>query len=551
MRQLTTVLGDERAVSRGEALSWLDARVDAASVTPGPEDGGGVRILDAMQARGLTFAHVGLAGMNTGVFPRVARDHPFLSDDARARLREVTGRPLPLARESDAEERLLLAMMLGSARERVCVSWLRADDSARPLVPSTALAAIAQFSGAGADAADIERTARAVPAHPRTRRQAWATLPGLLSRRDEAVLAALASENDTGAGPAIAQRNPDWSDGVTLVAATETFDPLPGRYDGRLGMSVLRGSMPATALERLGRCPLQFFFRDVLRIQPLRRPKTPFSTEAASMGSRVHEVLRSVYRRLSDERAFTALTLPARTVRARALLSDAWAEPGDADTLARAQRFPLLFGIETGIWLRSLAAFLDADLQRLDAAGLVPEALESDATGTIPGDPARLTIAARFDRICRGEAGRVVGDYKTGADLASRVKPAAMLTGDALQVPIYALVAEAPVELLGVGPRHDAGEESVARFPGFKTAEQKEGVVETLRVALSLAEQGRFPIHAGDHCTWCDFRSACRHAHPPTAHRESRAEDVRDARDCWRKTGKAPTLAAVRRENAT
>jgi RecB family exonuclease len=550
MRQLESILGDDRTVARGEALSWLDARVDAASIAPEQGDGGGVRILDAMQARGLTFSHLTLAGMNTGVFPRVARDHPFLSDDARARLREATGRPLPLARESDAEERLLLAMMLGAARERIHVSWLRADDAARPLVPSTALATIARFAVAGPDAADAEREARVLPAHPRARLQAWATLPGLLNRRDEAVLAALASELGADAGPAVVERSPDWSDGVTLVAATEAFDRAPGRYDGRLGTSVLRSSMPATALERLGRCPLQFFFRDVLRIQPLRRPPTPFSAEAASIGSRVHDVLRSVYQRLGDEHAFTALDLDARTARARSLLKEAWAEPADADAIARARRFPVLDGIETGIWVRSLASFLDADLKRLESAGLVPEALESDAAGAILGDPDGLAITTRFDRVCRGEAGRVVGDYKTGVNLAERAKPAKMLTGETLQVPIYALVADAPVELLGVGPRHDASDASVARFEGWKTAEQREGVVETLRVAASLAGQGRFPIHAGDHCAWCDFRSACRHAHPPTAHRESGAQDVTDVRDCWRKTAKAPTLAALRREDA-
>jgi hypothetical protein len=120
-----------------------------------------------------------------------------------------------------------------------------------------------------------------------------------------------------------------------------------------------------------------------------------------------------------------------------------------------------------------------------------------------------------------------------------------MLSGAALQVPIYALISGSPVELLGVGPRHEA---EFARFDRFKAGAERDGVLETLRVVASLAGLGRFPIHPGDHCGWCDYRSACRHGHPPTISREQHAEDVRDVRDCWSKTAKAPSIAAVRGE---
>jgi hypothetical protein len=120
-----------------------------------------------------------------------------------------------------------------------------------------------------------------------------------------------------------------------------------------------------------------------------------------------------------------------------------------------------------------------------------------------------------------------------------------MLSGEALQVPIYALIANAPVELLGVGVDHDPVDD-VVLFKDFKSGEQRDGVLETLRVAVALAQSGRFPIHPGDHCDWCDFRSACRRGHPPTEDRELHAADIRDARDCWSKSAKAPTMAAVR-----
>jgi ATP-dependent helicase/nuclease subunit B len=545
MRQVETLLGDDRALPRGEAFAWLEARVDAATAPPEGADGGGVRVLDAMQARGLTFSHLELAGMNAGIFPQVAREHPFLADGSRARLRAATGRPLPIASERDGEERLLLAMLLRAARDRIAVSWRRADETGRPVVPSLALRELAQFARLGSDAKDAERAARALPAHPHARLEAWAASPGLLDRRDETLLAALDSESGGDGGGAVADRQPEWADGIRLVAATESFAPTPGTYDGRIRVSVLREAIAATALERLGVCPLQFFFRDVLRIKALRRPPLPFSVDPAAVGSRVHEVLREVYRRLLDERGFTEIGPAARLDRARALLREAWGARADADAAARAARYPVLDRIEAEIWMRALDAFLEADLKRMDERGMTPESLERQQDGAIPGGPAELTVHARFDRTLEGEGGRIVGDYKTGGALADRVKSASMLTGAALQVPIYALLSGSPVELLGVGPRHEG---DVVLFDGFRSTEEKDGVLETLRVVAALAGAGRFPIHPADHCGWCDYRSACRHGHPPTRFRESHAEDVRDARDCWGKTAKMPSIAAVRRE---
>ena len=549
MREIETILGDDRTVPREKALAWLDARADAATLAPDGAEGSGVRIVDAMQARGLTFSHVGLLGLNAGIFPRVAREDPFLADSSRLRLREATGRPLPIASESGGEERLLLAMTLGATRDQLRVSWRRSDESARPIVVSLALSDIARFAGLLSDAMDVEREARALPAHPRSRLEAWAHRPGLLDRRDETLLTALASETGADAGPAIAARRPDCASGVALVAATESFDPTPGRYDGRIGVSMVRDTMAATALERLGRCPLQFFFCDVLRVKAPQTPPTPFEADAASIGLRVHDVLREVYTRLRDEGAFAGDELGKRVAHAREILRQAWTSAAREDDAARAARLPVLERIAGGIWLKTLGAFLDADLRRLAGLGLVPEWLEHGVSKTIPGGPRGLVIRARFDRVLRGESSAVVSDYKTGGDVSARVKPGAMLSGGALQVPIYALLSGSPVELLGVGLKHDPDADFV-RFDGFKSVEQREGVLETLRVLAALADAGRFPIHPGDHCDWCDFRSACRHGHPPTTFREGHAVDVKDARDCWSKTARAPSLDAIRRENA-
>src|SRR5262249_55855253 len=110
------------------ALARLESAVAGATlplgtVPPDPEgggeDGGGIRVLDAMQARGLAFDTVVLVGLNADSWPRPARPDPFLSDADRSALRNRIRRPVPLKEERLQEERLILALTLGSARRRL------------------------------------------------------------------------------------------------------------------------------------------------------------------------------------------------------------------------------------------------------------------------------------------------------------------------------------------------------------------------------------------------------------------------------------------------
>jgi RecB family exonuclease len=258
----------------------------------------------------------------------------------------------------------------------------------------------------------------------------------------------------------------------------------------------------------------------------------------------VHGVLRDVYRALFEGPA------AERRARAKALLPGTWRSSATRDEAALAARFPALDEIAERRWLVTLEAFLNADLDRLESEGLVPVDFEIDVERPLPGRPEGLVVAARYDRIVDGPGGAVVGDYKTGGDLHARTKVTEMLSGQKLQVALYALLERAPVELLGVGFRHvprggEKRDPRFARFDGF-TADQSAGMVETLNVLVRLDETGRFPLRVGDHCEYCDYAPACRRHHPPTEHREALATDAAEVRDCWAKTGRTPALADVR-----
>ena len=146
MGDLERLVGDQRAIPFDEAREWLERAVDATTLALAGADAGGIRVLDAPQLRGLTFRQIHVIGMNGGLFPRVPREDPVLSDDVRRALRDRTRRPLGVRSEATEEERLLLAMVLGSARDNVDVSWQRADESGRAKIASLALREIARWA---------------------------------------------------------------------------------------------------------------------------------------------------------------------------------------------------------------------------------------------------------------------------------------------------------------------------------------------------------------------------------------------------------------------
>jgi len=533
MRSLERDLGDERRVPPAEATAFLTARVDAERIPPEGHDGGGPRLLDAMQARGMTFDHVALAGMNAGIWPRVPREDPFLADEVRRRVRAETGRPLPVHLDNDGEERLLLAMTLGAARSSIDVSWRRADDHGRPVVRSLALREIERAAG--------NPTVRSLPAHPRSRLEGLARDPAVLRPEDELVLVALAADAGADADAAVRTRRPELAAGVAWVRATDSFDPRDLAYDGRVGARRDARALSVSQLETLARCPLQFFFEHRLKIEPVDRADSPYEPSRSKLGLLVHDVLREVYERLAAERRFDEPGLPARIERGRELLRQAWTAHGEEFAAARARPLPVVDRVESELWRRALDAFVEEDLARLDAEGARVVLVETKRRSTdhVPDLP---PMTARLDRIAEGPSGRVVGDYKIGR-IENRVGTTSMLKGHNLQVAVYALIENTPVDLLGAGRDQDV---RWARFGGFETPDLRDGIVETIRTVARLDETGTYPMSPDRHCAWCAFRSACRRSHPPSVFRGDHAADATDRRDLQGKSAMRPTLAIVR-----
>jgi inactivated superfamily I helicase len=557
------------------ALAALEGAVASISVPVGGFDAsgqmtsgdrGGVRVLDVMQARGLSFDTVVLAGMNATFFPRPSGPDPFLADADRAVIRSALRRPLALRAERTAEEHLLLALAVGCAERRLVVSWQRADDAGRARAPSLALREIARLALGDADLERAVGGARRVPGDALARVTGEIASRGLASSSEAAVAAALearAPERLATNLDALAPLLPPGlaaplAAGLDFLRAIEASDPCPfdalvgppHPADGSVtGRPACERPWSPSRLAALGACPQRYFFRHVLRVDEWDEPAEASALDGAAMGLAVHAVLAETYRDPS-----------AADLRLR--LRRAW----DRETAPIASRldalYPGLWSILGDRWLASLLVFLERDASRLPGRGASlagEEAIEATLPLGMPGEA--VAIQGRFDRVIRARELWTVTDYKTGGTLEDWVDPARFLKGTRLQMAIYRLMAEAaaaraadPVsrgvpridlEVLGVGPRFDLSPDAARAAldtGAFETL--KGGILESIRVLLRLPEQGLYPLHEeASHCSWCVFDRACRRGHAATRERLEACPELRDHRLMRRKQTRRPLLA--------
>lgn len=543
---MESVGGDDRRAPFETMVEWVGEAVEDAELTLRRRDNGGIRVLDAMQLRGLTMDRLFVLGMNSGLFPRPPREDPMLPDALRHRLRRKTGRPLPVKAHGAAEERLLLAILLGSARERVEISWQRADEAGRAKTPSLALREIARVALGVPDVERLRAGARHLRSHPLQRLQDLVERPGLISPDGEMVMEALQPRS----AARLEGRFPFLAAGLEMLRATQSFTRNDPIYDARIGPRELTKDLSVSDLETLGTCPLKFFFSRVLRVRELEDPASTLEVSPRELGAQVHELLERIYRVLSDEGLFAGNDAEPLVARALQLVDEERDHIlGDVGThLGR--RVPVLRDLLTKQWLDALRVFVREDLEILHDRGLEPAALEELKVVELDfGRNAREWVRGKFDRLLRGERGEVVSDYKTSGNIERRVNELEMLRGRTLQVPLYWMMAgeTARVELLGVGPSFEPDQRR-RPFEALGT-ELAAGFRETMQVLIGLRNQGVYPFRSGRHCEWCDYIQTCRRKHPPTIERQEDSEDARLYELIQKKSKQSPIVMPAAGDN--
>lgn len=465
--------------------------------------GGGVAVLGALEARGRTFRHLFVAGLNRGTFPRAVQEDPLLPDDLRRALQPVLPE-LPVKLAGFDEERYLFAQLLAAAPE-VTLSWRTATEDGQPL-PVSPLVERLVLSRDGLDG----EAAGGEGAHD-------AEQPDLRPPLEHAAEAGLAGDRDAFAAlfavalsESRAGTRPELEDGEARALAAahravlDEMDPdlsTPegravrdslGPYFGFLGPPApgdpRLGPLFVTALEGVSTCPWQTFLRRLLRLEPTPDPLEALpSLDPLKVGALVHAVLEEVVGRALPEGGPATLAevvggagesapgdLPGAIsdggpdgdeapAEPREPVEAPWPEPEELEAILHRQALRLLEdeGVALPGLARALAAaarpYVEAARDADWAEGPVP-ALGVEVAGSL-----ELTDAAGRTRTLRFRADRVdavpgrrnatfrLTDYKTGRPVSTAKREATrrdhflrqVAAGRRLQAVAYALAAGA------------------------------------------------------------------------------------------------------------
>src|SRR6266542_3082975 len=535
----------------------LEARLHDLGVEPPRRRYGRVFIGPVDAARGLSFQVVFIPGLAERIFPRKIVEDPILPDVQRK------DTELPTRRDRVEVERLALRMAIGTARDRVYLSYPRIDvQQSRPRVPSFyALEALRAAEGVLPGFEEIasraESTTRARLGWPAPENPAAAIDE---AEYDLALLANLVDSNNkevTGAAHylltanshlarALRARSRRWLRRWTQNDGLVDPDELALQSIARHQFSAR--SFSATALQHYASCPYRFFLSAVLRLDLRQEPEAIEVIDPLTRGSLFHETQFEVVTALKAAGQLPLARRPlqsdegeifrdegsygdeGRPRSAAATVDFAFDLVDKAlDRLAREYEDRLAPAIPR-VWqdvINSIRADLREWLRRManDNHGWIPEKFELSFGLTDRGpreaDPASvadpveiigdLKLRGSIDMVERQGSDRFrVTDHKTGKARAE--KETNVGGGKYLQPLLYALACQKLLEGRVESGRlyyctADGGYEERVVPLNDDSVRILNSVLITIRQGLA---DGFLPAAPDkDACRWCDFLAVC------------------------------------------
>ncbi|HEX6863858.1 MAG TPA: PD-(D/E)XK nuclease family protein, partial [Thermoanaerobaculia bacterium] len=293
LEALSREVPERFTLDRDELRRLLAGELEEAGTADLGGKGGGVQVLSAMEARGRTFEHLFLIGLNRDVFPRGVREDPLLPDDLRRVLQRVLP-DVPVKLAGFDEERWLFAHLL-SASPAVTLSWQGVDEDGKALSPSPLLR----------DLGDVPKvpplwSREAVGQGPRTagERAVLAALHGPRSGLGRVLEVALGGGLAAARLAILDELDPDLRTPEGRAARARL-----GPYFGFVGAMKDHAKDPrrrelwVTYLEAMASCPWQLFLQKLLRLKPTPDPlEMAPGTDPLLLGNLAHKVLERIVR---------------------------------------------------------------------------------------------------------------------------------------------------------------------------------------------------------------------------------------------------------------
>ena len=524
-------MGEVGPVTLDEVQQVLTDRLSFLRNEPADRRYGKVFVGTIAEAAGRSFGLVFVPGVSEGVFPRKALEDPLLLDESRRGL--DTG--LMLQNDRVREERLLLHIAAGAARERLFVSYPRMDISqGRARVPSFyALDVLRAGEGRIPNLGELERRATQASMS----RLGWPS-PNEASKAvddaeyDLATIGALLHQprhEIRGRGRYLLEMSPSLARSLRTRArrwrnfwseADGVVDPDPHTLELLTTHRMENRSYSPTALQQFAACPYRFLLYAIHRLHPREDIATIEQLDPLTRGSLFHTVQ---YRLLSSLRAEGLLPIDSSNLEAiRSLADDTLNEVAGEYREKLAPAISRIWESEIeelrtdlGGWLRQRSQVDEDWIPRYFefAFGLDrsqerdPDSRDQEATVLD-----RVRLRGSIDLIEEhAENGllRVV-DHKTG-----RVPSRSLVStgaGEVLQPMLYALAAEsllgktvASSELSFCTQRGD-----FSRLEVQVNDESRTDIHRTVQLIGESIRDGFFPAAPRPGaCTYCDYRIVC------------------------------------------
>jgi ATP-dependent helicase/DNAse subunit B len=505
------------------------------------ERSAGVTIMNFHDARGLTFDHLFIGGLNDDVTPARHDGHPLFKDSAKSLWQKAAGaKPFRTAAEKALEEPLLFYLAVGCAGRSLTFSYSYIDSRGNEKLRSPFLDDILSK----------------LPL-PETRTPVSCITPGIpFCMEREEMLNSLAELGVFSLEPGLdAEQLMESLGRISSNAGIErqreeffTSEEealritLSSPFTGSLRREDITGelrdffttppgnSFAPTSLEEYGCCPFSYFLRHLIGISPLEKPDLELETK--DEGSLVHELLHTFFQRLADEGR-----LPVREISAaKATLRET---SGEVFARWEAERYtgePLLWEIGKERILNILERMVE--IESADTSSLVPTLFEYLFAGleVMDTDGSRINLTGKIDRVdIADDGGLRVVDYKMAGDrrrYRDMLKKGNMGVSS-FQMPVYLLAAIRELEGKGGGRpgrlsalywllrrldplTMDFSAGKNGDFTGFFDTDPEarkklgnENFLNRLCATVQAMKEGNFQITPKE-CEFCRFRSVCR-----------------------------------------
>ncbi|MBI4376766.1 MAG: exodeoxyribonuclease V subunit gamma [Elusimicrobia bacterium] len=505
-----------------DMLEALERKLKEASLDRG--SGRGVRVLDAMQARGENFRFLFVLGLKEGLFPRAIQEDPLLRDPVRLALRHPAGFWISPKAAGHDEEKTLFYLLLSSAREKVWAIYPRSDESGKAEVPSLYLRELSRACERPLETA--QRVSRQPLQKLASRELAWLS-PKELSLRLSVEGAASARYLD------LIGQDGGWLEHRLSKIPLLVSWTSPGTHDGLIEPplefleQLSAQGLSAKAIETYGECPFRFFAQRALGLEAEQPPSDRGRLDERAKGRLYHSCLERFYEGLDEDFWDGSPDWEPRLSRAvdSAFSESGWQELG---------LYPLLWEAARRQAFSVLRRFVSRDLEEIRRSGLRPALFEQALSAPWPGETPSalrgLRLRGVVDRVDRDGNGRFrVIDYKTrsrgGVKLSTAIE-----RGEHSQLPVYVeLVASALGEELESARLYFLDDAEAKGKPAFQSyeardwARARDSFLREIDRRLARISRGRFPISPdeGDfgYCRRCDYAMICRKSHGPSRRR--------------------------------